>query len=110
MSAPDTSLGGNERAAAEKFAWAIAHCIEGCTGMNYGEVMQAVRRGVEAATEIGMHRSDPRWTRIAMALEQIRTQLAKTTGVGFLIVSSELAATFEKVRETSLVIQHRREN
>ena len=97
-------LGGDERAGGEKLEMALAYAQEAAENGLYLSCVQAVRHAVEAATEVGLHRQDATFAKLAAGLDVARVALTKMTSAGFKLYSREVALQFRDMRDRVAVL------
>lgn len=84
-------LGGDERTAFEKLEMSLRLGSEAANAANYGNTMKRLRQAIEAATEVGVYRSDGRWAGVAERIEKVRTEMTTVSGPAFRIVGFTVA-------------------
>jgi ABC-type amino acid transport system permease subunit len=96
----EITLGGDEKNSVEKLTMALSYCVEASRAGHYRSTIEAVRHGIEAATELGTHRSDGRWAIVATQMDHARVALTRMTSAMFMLQSLALATQFENMKTT----------
>jgi hypothetical protein len=91
--------GRDERDAIEKLGMSIAYAEEAAARGLYMSLMQSLRNGIEAATEVGVHRSEGHWALVAQGLESARVALTRVNSLQFQVMAPALAERFRAMRE-----------
>lgn len=99
-------LGGHEKAAADKMEASMAWCVEHTRERRYIATFDALRDAIEAATELGVYRQDPRWASVAMKLEEARTALTKLSAAAFGVHAPILGDMFASMRQRVAYLTH----
>jgi hypothetical protein len=90
-----TILAGSESGAFEKLTAALRQAAEGARSGQFGTVTDNLRRGVEAAAELGVYLSDGRWSLISRALDTARVMVTELRHAGFIHHREDIAGQFD---------------
>lgn len=103
---PDTiHLGGDEYGGWEKLDAALRLGSEAAEAGNYGATMRRLKEAIEAATEIGVYRSDGSWAAVAERIERVRTEMTGVTSAAFPALGFHLSGLLTDMHRSVVMLR-----